>query len=77
MAVGGMVDAARYLHTLLAKNAKGRNPRLLLAPLPWGLRQVGSSSPRSCLVRYALRRDVNDTIVLGLGETRKETNRDK
>ena len=75
MAAGGMVGTARQLRVLLDQNAKGRHPRLLLAPLPSGLRQVGSSSPRSCLVLDALRRDIDDTIVLGLGETRKEINK--
>ena len=73
MAVGGMAGASRYLRVLLNKNAKGHHPRLLLAPLPSGLRQVGSSSPRPCLVLDALRRNIDDTIVRGLGETRKET----
>ena len=72
---GGMVGTARHLRVLLDQNSKGRHPRLLLAPLPSGLRQVGSSSPRSCLVLDALRRDINDTIVLGLGETRKKINK--
>ena len=69
-----MAGASRYLRVLLNKNAKGHHPaHLLLAPLPSGLRQVGSSGPRPCLVLDALRRNIDDTIVRGLGETRKET----
>ena len=42
--VGPRDRLPRHLGTiLLDKNVKGRNPRLLLAPLPRGLRRVGSS----------------------------------
>ena len=76
LAVGLHERLPHQLRILLDKNVKERTPRLLLAPLPRGLRRVGSSLVLGPILfsTPALRRDINDTIVLGLRETSKEIN---